>query len=92
METSVDGRNFTQMPNLIPFGWNQAGGCAVIIDDETVFYAGGENSFKGPSTNDVHSRGKRGMARVKVDRVLQLTNKSRDHPQMMARIKVDRVE
>ena len=71
METSVDGINFTQMPNRIPFGWNQAGGCVVIIDDETVFYAGGENSAQGPSTNDVQARGERGMARVKVDRVLQ---------------------
>ena len=65
LETSVDGRNFTQMPNSlrIPFGWNQGGGCVVIIDDETVFFAGGENSAQGPSTNDVQTRGERGMAR-----------------------------
>ena len=25
----------------IPYGFNQMGGCLVIIDDETVFYAGG---------------------------------------------------
>ena len=51
VEISVDGKNFTQLPSTanIPYGWNQAGGCVVIIDDETVFYAGGENSHKGPS-------------------------------------------
>ena len=59
-EISVDGRNFTQFPNNIPFGWNQAGGCLVIIDDETAFYAGGENNHKGPSINDVHIMGERG--------------------------------
>ena len=60
MEMSVDGSNFTRpSPNNIPFGWNQAGGCLVIIDDETVFYAGGQNNFKGPLTNDVHTRRER---------------------------------
>ena len=40
VEISNDGKNFTEMER-IPYGFNQMGGCLVIIDDETVFYAGG---------------------------------------------------
>ena len=58
VEISVDGKNFTQLPD-IPFGWNQQGGCLVIIDEETVFFAGGENNHKGPSIYDVHIMGER---------------------------------
>ena len=45
VEMSQDGgKNFTDLP-MLP-GRNQYGACLVIIDDETVFYAGGINSKK----------------------------------------------
>ena len=39
------GNNFTSLP-IIPYGRNQYGACLVIVDDETVFYAGGYTSKK----------------------------------------------
>ena len=38
-----NGKNFTSFP-IIPYGRNQYGACLVIVDDETVFYAGGYTS------------------------------------------------